>query len=37
MLVKDKVTGVMYDPEVEFDKLLNSHEFIAIMKRLKDR
>lgn len=30
-------TGVWYDPHVEFLKLLESKEVVAIMKRLKDR
>ena len=35
-LVKDKKTGEMYDPNVEFDKLLHHPDTVAQMKRMKD-
>jgi len=37
MLVKDIKTGKVYDPQVEFGKLLNKPEIVAIFKRLKVR
>jgi len=36
-LVQCRGTGKWYDPEVEFYKILSSKEFIAMLKRLKDR
>jgi hypothetical protein len=35
-LVKDKKTGEMYDPDEEFDKLMNSKEYLAMLKRMKN-
>lgn len=35
-LVKDKKTGEMYDPKEEFDKLMNSPKYIAMLKRMKN-
>jgi len=35
-LVKDRKTGEMYDPDKEFDKLINSKEYIAMLKRMKN-
>jgi hypothetical protein len=35
-LVKDRKTGEMYDPEEEFNKLMNSKEYIAMLKRMKN-
>jgi hypothetical protein len=35
-LVKDRKTGEMYDPDKEFDKLMNSPEYIAMLKRMKN-
>jgi hypothetical protein len=35
-LVKDRKTGEMYDPDKEFDKLMNSKEYIAMLKRMKN-
>ena len=35
-LVTDKKTGKKYDPKKESDKLFNSPEYIAQMKRMKD-
>ena len=35
MLVKDKITGLLYDPKKEFDKLLSDPKTIKILKRLK--
>ena len=35
-LVKDKKTGEMYDPKEEFDKLINSPKYIAMLKRMKN-
>jgi hypothetical protein len=37
MLVQDIKTGVWYNPQVEFDKLMNDSKTVAIMKRLKFR
>lgn len=35
-LVKDKKTGEMYDPKEEFNKLMNSPKYIAMLKRMKN-
>jgi hypothetical protein len=35
-LVKDRKTGEMYDPDKEFDKLMNSKEYLAMLKRMKN-
>jgi len=35
-LVKDKVTGKMYDPEEKFKELMDSPEYIAMLKRMKN-
>jgi hypothetical protein len=35
-LVKDRKTGEMYDPDKEFNKLINSPEYIAMLKRMKN-
>jgi len=37
MMVQDIETGVWYDPQVEFDKLINSQAVKEIMIRLKNR
>jgi hypothetical protein len=37
MMVQDRVTKRWYDPEVEFEKLLNDPKTKKIMVRLKDR
>ncbi len=36
MLVEDRVTGEMYDPQVEFEKLLQNPEVIDQMVRMKE-
>ena len=36
MLVKDRVTGEMYDPQVEFEKLLQDPEVVDQMVRMKE-
>ena len=36
MLVKDRVTGKMYDPQIEFEKLLRDPEVIDQMVRMKE-
>lgn len=35
MLVKDKVTGDLYDPEVEFAALLSDPKVIEQLKRMQ--
>jgi hypothetical protein len=35
-LVKDKKTGEMYDPEEKFKELMDSPEYIAMLKRMKN-
>jgi hypothetical protein len=35
-LVKDKKTGEMYDPDEEFDKLMNKPTTLAMLKRMKN-
>lgn len=35
MLVKDKVTGDMYDPEVEFAALLANPDVIQLLNRIQ--
>ena len=35
-LVKDKVTGQMYDPDAKFKELINSPEYMAMLKRMKN-
>jgi hypothetical protein len=37
MLVQCRKTGKWYDPAVEFYKIMQQPEVIAVMKRLKDR
>jgi hypothetical protein len=37
MMVQCKKTGRWYDPLVEFRKLMESKEVVAVMKRLKER
>jgi hypothetical protein len=37
MLVQDKVTGEWYDPQEEFDKIMQDPEIVAVMERLKNR
>ncbi len=36
-LVMDRVTGEMYDPKAAFDKLMNTPEIMASLKRLSIR
>jgi hypothetical protein len=36
-MVQDRKTGKMYDPDVEFDKLKNSDDFQAQMKRMAQK
>jgi hypothetical protein len=36
-MVKDRVTGEMYDARVKFDKFLNDPNTIEVLKRLKNR
>jgi hypothetical protein len=36
MLVQDRVTGEMYDPQAEFEKLLQNPEVIDQMVRMKE-
>jgi hypothetical protein len=36
MLVKDIKTGKLYNPQIEFDKLMEDPETVKIMKRLKE-
>ena len=35
-LVKDRVTGKMYDPDKEFDKLMHKPDTVAMLKRMKN-
>ena len=37
MMVQCRVTGVWYDPQVEFARLLCDPEIVALLKRLKER
>lgn len=37
MLVKDKITGRLYDPQKEFNKLLSDPKIVDLFKRLKLR
>lgn len=37
MLVTCRKTGRQYDPDVEFQRVLREHWFVAVMKRLKER
>ena len=37
MLVTCRKTGRQYDPDLEFQRVLQEHWFVAIMKRLKER
>jgi hypothetical protein len=37
MLVQDKVTGEWYDPQKEFEKIMQDPEIVAVMERLKNR
>lgn len=37
MMVQCKKTGRWYDPVVEFAKIMQASQTIAIMKRLKER
>jgi len=36
MLVQDRVPGEMYDPQVEFEKLLQNPEVVDQMVRMKE-
>ncbi len=35
--VQDRKTGEMYNAQERFEQLLNNPEFVAVMKRMKDR
>jgi hypothetical protein len=35
--VQDRKTGEWYDPQEQFDKMMNKPDIIAVFKRLKDR
>ena len=37
MMVQCKVTGRWYDPKVEFYKIMNSPEVVAMMIRMKNK
>ncbi len=37
MLVTCRKTGRQYDPDLEFQRMLQEHWFQAIMKRMADR
>ena len=36
-MVQDRKTGEMYNAQERFEQLLNNPEFVAVMKRMKDR
>ena len=37
LLVMDRVTGEMYNPQAKFDEMMNKPEILAVFKRLKVR
>jgi hypothetical protein len=37
MLVMDRVTGEMYNPQAKFDEMMNKPEIMAVFHRLKIR
>ena len=37
LLVMDRVTGEMYNPQDKFDEMMNKPEILAVFKRLKVR
>lgn len=36
-LVRDRKTGLYYNPQERFDTIMNKPEILAVMKRLKER